>query len=106
MAVAIWCFAPLPFGQSGLDLACIGFLAAFSLLGVPASKWGEDEYGEDGSPIVIDEVAGQWIALWPVSFGAWHVGAPVLALWAGFVSQILVGAQLLMHSSYHPGFAR
>ena len=38
-------------------------IAAFSLLGVPASKWGEDEYGEDGSPIVIDEVAGQWIAL-------------------------------------------
>lgn len=29
----------------------------------------------DPSEIVIDEVAGQWIALWPLSFGLWHGGA-------------------------------
>lgn len=28
----------------------------------------------DASEIVIDEVAGQWIALWPLSLGLWHAG--------------------------------
>ncbi|WP_116131755.1 phosphatidylglycerophosphatase A [Tropicimonas sp. IMCC34043] len=28
----------------------------------------------DPSEIVIDEVAGQWIALWPLSAGLWHAG--------------------------------
>lgn len=37
----------------------------------------------DPSEIVIDEVAGQWIALWPVSLGAAHAGASITALWPG-----------------------
>lgn len=28
----------------------------------------------DPSEIVIDEVVGMWIALWPLSFGLWHAG--------------------------------
>lgn len=40
----------------------------------------------DPSEIVIDEVAGQWIALWPVSFGAWFVDAAFLALWPGWLA--------------------
>lgn len=39
----------------------------------------------DPSEIVIDEVVGQWIALWPLSIGAAHVGAPITALWPGWV---------------------
>jgi phosphatidylglycerophosphatase A len=39
----------------------------------------------DPSEIVIDEVAGQWIALLPVMIGASHAGASVLALWPGWV---------------------
>ncbi|PIE12726.1 MAG: phosphatidylglycerophosphatase A [Rhodobacterales bacterium] len=39
----------------------------------------------DPSEIVIDEVAGQWIALIPVMVGATHAGADVLALWPGWV---------------------
>lgn len=35
--------------------------------------------------IVIDEVAGMWLALWPVSAGAWWLGVPVLGLWPGWV---------------------
>ena len=34
----------------------------------------------DPGQIVIDEVAGQWIALWPLSLGMWHIGAPADAL--------------------------
>ena len=29
---------------------------------------------DDPSEIVIDEVVGQWIALWPLSAGLWHAG--------------------------------
>lgn len=44
----------------------------------------------DPAEIVIDEVAGQWLALWPVSFGAAHVGADVLALWPGWIGAFLL----------------
>ncbi|UYV39243.1 phosphatidylglycerophosphatase A [Rhodobacteraceae bacterium D3-12] len=39
----------------------------------------------DPSEVVIDEVAGQWIALLPVLIGASHSGADVLALWPGWL---------------------
>ena len=39
----------------------------------------------DPSEIVIDEVAGMWLALWPVSIGAMMQGVAVTALWPGWV---------------------
>lgn len=42
-----------------------------------AATKGSDNH--DPSEIVIDEVAGQWIALLPVSLGATHAGADMLA---------------------------
>ena len=39
--------------------------------------------------IVIDEVAGQWIALLPVAFGAWRADVSPLALWPGIVFAFL-----------------
>lgn len=44
----------------------------------------------DPSEIVIDEVAGQWIALLPLSFGAWHAGAAITALWPGWVAAFVL----------------
>ena len=44
----------------------------------------------DPSYIVIDEVAGQWIGLWPVMIGASHVGADVTALWPGWVAAFVL----------------
>ncbi|MEM1079557.1 MAG: phosphatidylglycerophosphatase A [Pseudomonadota bacterium] len=44
----------------------------------------------DPSEIVIDEVAGQWIALFPVSAGAWHVGADISALWPGWIAAFVL----------------
>lgn len=41
---------------------------------------------KDPSWIVIDEVVGQWIALFPVSLGAYSVGAEITRLWPGFVA--------------------
>jgi phosphatidylglycerophosphatase A len=40
---------------------------------------------EDPSEIVVDEVVGQWIALWPLAIGAANVGASYTALWPGWV---------------------
>jgi phosphatidylglycerophosphatase A len=64
LAVALWCWVPLPLGQDGtIGWPVLAFLAAITLLGVPASRQAEEEFGDDGGPIVVDEVAGQWITL-------------------------------------------
>ena len=47
------------------------------------------EGGGDESEYVIDEVAGMWIALLPVSVGAAHAGADILALWPGWLVAFL-----------------
>ncbi len=45
----------------------------------------------DPSEIVIDEVAGQWVALLPVSAGLWHAGVdPWLFPWPGWVTAFLM----------------
>ncbi|WP_342075814.1 phosphatidylglycerophosphatase A [Yoonia sp. SS1-5] len=40
----------------------------------------------DPSEIVIDEVAGQWIALLPIAFGAAANGVAITALWPGWIA--------------------
>ncbi len=40
----------------------------------------------DPGEIVIDEVAGQWIALLPLSFGAASAGVGIGALWPGWIA--------------------
>ncbi|WP_372605596.1 phosphatidylglycerophosphatase A [Actibacterium sp.] len=43
----------------------------------------------DPSEIVIDEVAGQWIALLPVAYGAARTGADLTALYPGWIAAFL-----------------
>lgn len=51
---------------------------------VDARDLGPDE-------VVVDEVVGQWIALWPLSLGLWHAGAPpALFPWPGWVFGFLL----------------
>ena len=45
---------------------------------------GSDDH--DPSEVVIDEVAGQWIALLLVSFGAWHAGVDPLLMYPGWIA--------------------
>jgi phosphatidylglycerophosphatase A len=45
---------------------------------------GKDDH--DPSEIVIDEVAGQWIALLPVAFGAQMMNVDITALWPGWIA--------------------
>lgn len=49
---------------------------------------GQDEH--DPSEIVIDEVVGQWIALFPLSFAAWSMGISVLAMWPGWIAAFVL----------------
>ena len=49
---------------------------------------GKDDH--DPSEIVIDEVAGQFLALWVVSFGAAHAGVPAHALWPGWIAAFVL----------------
>jgi phosphatidylglycerophosphatase A len=45
----------------------------------------------DPSEIVIDEVVGQWIALWPLSAGLWHAGVTGWTFpWPGWVSAFVL----------------
>ena len=45
----------------------------------------------DPSEVVIDEVAGQWIALWPLSLGLWTADvAPHLFPWPGWVGAFVM----------------
>ena len=49
---------------------------------------GMDDH--DPSEIVIDEVVGQWIALFPIVFGAARAGVDLRALWPGWVAAFLL----------------
>lgn len=49
--------------------------------------------GKDPQEVVIDEVAGQLIALLPLSFGLWHIGrdpSVFLDAWPGWVGGFLM----------------
>lgn len=54
------------------------------------AKATEGEDNHDPSEIVIDEVAGQWVALLPVSIGAAAAGSGVLALYPGWIAAFVL----------------
>lgn len=80
---------PAAWGLHGLG----GFpLFALATVAVTALGWwaaGAEETAtgaHDDAEIVIDEVAGLWLALWPLSAGLWHAGAdPWVFPWPGWV---------------------
>lgn len=45
---------------------------------------------EDPSEVVIDEVVGQWIALFPVVYSADRMDLPMLTLWPGWVAAFVL----------------
>jgi len=65
-------------------------LALAALVAFASGWWAttletKGKENNDPSEIVIDEVAGQWLALLPVSVGAAHAGVTITALWPGWV---------------------
>jgi phosphatidylglycerophosphatase A len=86
--------AALPVAWALHTLGGFPALAAATVLALALGWWATAEaLRSDPDPdpgwIVIDEVAGMWIALMPVSLGAAHAGVAVLALWPGWVVAFL-----------------
>ncbi|MEM7732268.1 MAG: phosphatidylglycerophosphatase A [Pseudomonadota bacterium] len=84
---------PLAWGLHGLGGASL--LVTATVLAFFAGLWatatitaGKPDH--DPSYVVIDEVVGQWIALWPVSLGMMHSGASVMDMWPGWVSAFML----------------
>ena len=74
----------------GFPLLAVATVAVFA-----AGTWatgvmtaGQDDH--DPSEIVIDEVAGQFIAIWAVSYPAWAHDIAVTALWPGWIAGFLL----------------
>jgi phosphatidylglycerophosphatase A len=69
----------------GFWLLAIATLLAFGIGWWATAVETRGRTDADPSEIVIDEVVGMWLTLWPVSLGAMMQGVPVSALWPGWV---------------------
>ena len=83
--------AALPFAWALHVLGGPWLLFAATLVVFAVGWWAtiQETRGQadhDPSEIVVDEVAGQWLALLPVSYGATFMDANVLRLWPGIVA--------------------
>ncbi|RVV99850.1 phosphatidylglycerophosphatase A [Mesobaculum littorinae] len=70
----------------GFPLLTVATLVALAA-GYPAARAEAARSGDhDPSHVVIDEVVGMWIALWPLSAGLWFAGAEAHVFpWPGWV---------------------
>jgi phosphatidylglycerophosphatase A len=75
--VLVWVGGPWLLVAATVAVGVLGFLAVRAEISVA---------DPDPGHVVIDEVAGQWVALLPVAFGAVQAGVPVTALWPGWVA--------------------
>ncbi|APX13759.1 phosphatidylglycerophosphatase A family protein [Tateyamaria omphalii] len=66
-----------------LALATLSYFAA-ALWATAQMTAGSTDH--DPSEIVADEVVGQWIALFPLSYAAWDRGIDILAMWPGWLA--------------------
>ena len=88
--------AALPLGYALHRLGGFPALALATVLLYGLGYWAVlievvDENDLDPAHVVVDEVVGQWIALWPLSLGLWHAGAPAtLFPWPGWVFGFLL----------------
>lgn len=86
--------AALPFAWAlhaagGFAALALATVAVFALGWWAATVETRASADPDPSEIVIDEVAGMWLALWPVSYGAQMMGADIIRLWPGWVVAFL-----------------
>ncbi|WP_147106691.1 phosphatidylglycerophosphatase A [Tateyamaria sp. syn59] len=70
-----------------LAVAAAAYFAAALWATARMTAGGADH---DPSEIVADEVVGQWIALFPLSYAAWDRGIDILAMWPGWVAAFLL----------------
>ena len=74
----------------GFPLLLVAIVATF-LKGLWATgQMTKDSDDHDPSEIVIDEVAGQLIALAPLSYSAWNMGLDITVLWPGWIAAFVL----------------
>jgi phosphatidylglycerophosphatase A len=83
--------AALPVGWAihqigGFPLLLIATALAFTIGWWATAQETKGKEDHDPSEIVIDEVVGQWIAIFPVSYGAAMMGVDVLRLYPGWIA--------------------
>ncbi|MEL6640896.1 MAG: phosphatidylglycerophosphatase A [Pseudomonadota bacterium] len=69
-------------------VVALAVVYALGLWATTVETTGQDDH--DPSEIVIDEVAGQWIAVLPVLFGAAANETSLSALWPGWVAAFVL----------------
>ena len=78
-------------GFGGFPALLVATLAVFALGWWATVEATRGKADHDPSEIVIDEVVGQWIALWPLSLGLGWMGAdPWVFPWPGWVVGFLL----------------
>ncbi|KUP92546.1 phosphatidylglycerophosphatase A family protein [Tritonibacter horizontis] len=70
-------------------------LAAVTVIATVAGYWAATEMTRgqedlDPSEFVLDELAGQMLALWALSLPAWLHGLDITALWPGWIAGFLL----------------
>ncbi|MCV6586885.1 MAG: phosphatidylglycerophosphatase A [Marinibacterium sp.] len=85
----------LPVGWGLHVLGGFPLLVGATLLAFGTGVWATRDMtagrrNHDPSEIVVDEVVGQWIALWALSYPAWRMGIDILNLWPGWVAAFVL----------------
>ncbi|MBJ6371555.1 phosphatidylglycerophosphatase A family protein [Sedimentitalea arenosa] len=74
----------------GFPLLLIAVIATFAKGLWATREMTRGETDHDPSEIVIDEVAGQFTALLPLSYSAWSMGLDITRLWPGWIAAFLL----------------
>ncbi|WP_417208238.1 phosphatidylglycerophosphatase A [Antarctobacter sp.] len=80
---------PLAYGVhmvGGFWLLLALTVLAFGLGWLSVVKLTAEGHGKDPSWVVIDELVGQWIAVFPVSYGAMLMSVDLWRLWPGWIA--------------------
>ena len=73
-------------------------------LGLKSTEvYSESTNSQDASEIVIDEVLGQFIALWPIAIGAAIMNVNIITLWPGWLIAFLL---FRLFDIWKPGFIK
>ncbi|SLN18449.1 Phosphatidylglycerophosphatase A [Pseudoruegeria aquimaris] len=88
-------FAAIPMawvlhGLGGFPLLVVATIVVFLIGWWATAQLTQGMETHDPSEVVVDEVIGQWIALWPLSAGLWHAGVdPWIFPYPGWVGAFL-----------------
>jgi phosphatidylglycerophosphatase A len=70
----------------GLPLLIAGVILTFAAGWWATAQMTAGSTDHDPSEIVIDEVAGQWVALLPLSYASWTMDMNILVMWPGWIA--------------------